>query len=255
LFKSLRIAILITILVVVVAGQWLKEARLADWKDPIWITVYPLVADGRQETLSYVRSLDNSRFQDIGEFLKREGRRYGQSLHNPVLIQLAAPVRTLPPPLPTGNNGLSIGIWSLKMRWWAWRRQREDGLPEPDVQVFVQYRGEQGQPALDRSVGLRKGMYALVNAYSSTAMASRNRVVIAHELMHILGASDKYDPATSLPLHPDGYAQPNRTPLYPQKLAEIMGGRIALSPDNARIPASLEYCVVGLETAREIGWQ
>ena len=85
-------------------------------------------------------------------------------------------------------------------------------------------------------------------------MAARNRIVITHELLHILGATDKYDLYTGQPIAPDGLANPGQSPLYPQDFAEIMGGRIATSAYRWRHPASLNFCVVGTETAAEIGW-
>ena len=94
------------------------------------------------------------------------------------------------------------------MRWWAWRQAAQDGLPTPDIQVFIRFRSAEGAPRLDRSVGLQKGRYTLVNAYASPRMASSNRVVIAHELLHVLGATDKYDLATGQPIPPDGLAEP-----------------------------------------------
>ena len=85
-------------------------------------------------------------------------------------------------------------------------------------------------------------------------MAARNRIVIAHELMHILGASDKYDPRTGQPFAPDGLANPSKIPLYPQNQAEIMAGRIAVSASSWAQPTSLSACVIGEVTASEIGW-
>jgi hypothetical protein len=79
-------------------------------------------------------------------------------------------------------------------------------------------------------------------------------VVIVHELLHTLGATDKYDPATSQPLFPEGYAEPDAKPLYPQRFAEIMAGRIAVSDDETEMPEGLARVVVGPETAREINW-
>ena len=79
-------------------------------------------------------------------------------------------------------------------------------------------------------------------------------IIIAHELMHILGASDKYDSGTGQPIPPDGLANPSKSPLYPQQQAEIMGGRIATSSDRWRRPARLKSCVIGAKTAAEIGW-
>jgi hypothetical protein len=94
----------------------------------------------------------------------------------------------------------------------------------------------------------------VVNAFASPALAARNNVVISHEFLHTVGATDKYDPATNLPRYPIGFAEPDRQPLYPQRLAEIMGGRIPLSEHRAVMPQSLAKATIGPLTAREIGW-
>jgi len=85
-------------------------------------------------------------------------------------------------------------------------------------------------------------------------MSQSNNVIIAHEVMHTVGASDKYDPKSGLPIYPAGYAEPKLQPRYPQSKAEIMGGRIPLSQKGAQIPRSLKQVVVGQQTAIEIGW-
>ena len=105
---------------------------------------------------------------------------------------------------------------------------------------------------LENSVGLQKGMVGLVNAYAGRRYKSTNNVIIAHEFLHTLGATDKYDPATGQPTPPDGLGEPERNPLYPQRYAEIMGGRIALAADDAIIPKSLKYALIGAVTAKEI---
>ncbi len=76
---------------------------------------------------------------------------------------------------------------------------------------------------------------------------------IVHELMHTLGATDKYGQA-NMPVHPQGYAEPYRDPLYPQRKAEIMGGRIPLSAHKSKMPEKLGEVVVGEYTATEIYW-
>ena len=83
-------------------------------------------------------------------------------------------------------------------------------------------------------------------------LAQLVRWIIAHEFLHTLGATDKYDPTDGQPLAPHGLAEPERSPLYPQRYAEIMGGRIARSADEAIIPKSLKYAVIGRQTASEI---
>jgi hypothetical protein len=95
-------------------------------------------------------------------------------------------------------------------------------------------------------------MFGIVNAYSSRKDQGRNNVVIAHEFLHTLGATDKYDRTTAMPLAPHGFAEPERSPLFPQTKAELMGGRIPVSSDTAEVPPSLRQVVIGPLTAREI---
>ena len=140
------------------------------------------------------------------------------------------------------------------MRWWSWRNGAQDGLIGDDIKMYVLYQKRNSGGPMERSVGMKNGSYGLVNAVASRQMAARNRIVIAHELLHVLGAGDKYDPHTGQPMAPDGLADPAQSPLYPQDRAEIMGGRIAISPNNWRYPASLKFCVIGTQSATEIGW-
>jgi hypothetical protein len=109
---------------------------------------------------------------------------------------------------------------------------------------------------LPHSFGAQKGMYAIVHAFAAPHMAGSNTVVMAHELLHTLGATDKYlVEKHNQPRFPEGFAEPQREPLYPQKFAELMGGRIPTSPHVARIPESLEQVIIGPLTAEEIGWR
>lgn len=101
---------------------------------------------------------------------------------------------------------------------------------------------------------MQKGLIGVVYAFADPQMAGANNIVIAHELMHTLGASDKYAPATNLPQFPGGYGDPEAQPRYPQRDAEIMAGRRAISATEAQMPPDLDAVVVGEQTAREIGW-
>ena len=67
---------------------------------------------------------------------------------------------------------------------------------DPDVRIFVRYHRPDFAVTLENSIGLQKGMVGIVNAYVSRRRAGANNVIIAHELLHTLGATDKYDPAT-----------------------------------------------------------
>ena len=139
------------------------------------------------------------------------------------------------------------------MRYWAWRVDAPRG-PAPDIKLFVLYHDPAMSPALPHSLGLQKGLLGVVHVFADASMRGSNDTVIAHELLHTLGATDKYDLASSKPLLPDGYAEPDRQPLYPQAFAELMGGRIPLSSTEAETPESLRKVIVGAKTASEIGW-
>ena len=78
-------------------------------------------------------------------------------------------------------------------------------------------------------MGLTKGLIGVVYAFAAPEMNGENNVVIAHELLHTLGATDKYRPADDAPRFPDGYGDPQQVPLYPQRTAELMAGRRMLS--------------------------
>lgn len=250
----MRIVLLLSILFVIVVGTWLTEKRMAAWDRPILVTVYPVVADGSPATERFVRSLDVAAFDDVNAFFEREARPYGFTVSPPFRFQMAEPMFDLPPEPPHRHAFLEIAWWSLKMRGWAWRRDWSDGLITPDIQMFVLYYGVSRNPELGISVGMREGRYGIVKAFASRELLPRNNVVFTHELLHVLGATDKYAMATGEPVYPDGYAEPARVPLLPQRYAEIMGGRIPLERERSAMPASLEECRIGRLTATEIGF-
>jgi hypothetical protein len=254
MFRYLRIAILLTILVVVAGNQWLTGNRLASWEKPLWVTIYPVLLEPDPDIRRYAESLGADSFRDINGFFKRQGARYGRQLEKPVVIQMARPLTVLPPALPTESSGLNVALWSLKMRWWSWRHGSQDDLVGEDIRMYILYQKRNSEGPLERSVGIKNASYGLVNAVATREMAARNRIIIAHELLHILGATDKYDLYTGQPMAPDGLANPGQSPLYPQESAEIMGGRIAVSAYKWRYPASLASCLIGASTASEIGW-
>jgi len=253
-FRFLRIAILLTVLVVVAGNQWLTVHRLSSWEKPLWITVYPVLADTDPGVHRYVQSLVPDDFRQVAVFLKQQAERHGHPLAEAAVLQLAEPVAALPPALPAESSGLKVAWWSLQMRWWTWRNGSQAGLAPDDIKMFVLYQRADPTGPLERSVGVQNGSYGLVNAVASREMASRNRIIITHELLHVLGATDKYDPYTGQPIPPDGLANPLQNPLYPQQRAEIMGGRVAVSAYRWRYPEGLGACVIGARTAQEIGW-
>lgn len=257
MFKAIRVTILLLILIFVAGTTWLSQARSTDWNNSLWVKIYPINGDGSDSSQRYIDRLRVEDFSSIEEFFEQEVARYGRTLARPIRMELGTPVDAQPPVLPDALNTPAVMWWSVKTRWWANKVAGDQDSPPPDVRIFVRYhaldRALDKDYVLENSVGLQKGMVGIVNAFASRQQRGSNHVIIAHEFLHTLGATDKYEGASGLPMFPDGFGDPAREPLYPQRVAEIMGGRIALAEDDAMIPRSLKYVVIGEATAREIG--
>jgi len=251
-FKAIRISVLLFILFFVAMSSWLTQARSTDWNNSLWVKIYPINADGSDASEQYIDRLRVEDFAGIEEFIDSEASRYGKNLSQPLRIELGNPISEQPPQLPANVSVLNVMLWSLKTRWWASSTAGEQDSIEPDVRMFVRYHSPELTLSLENSVGLQKGMIGIVNAYASRRQRGINNVIIAHEFLHTLGATDKYDAFDGQPHFPDGIADPDRKPLYPQRIAEIMGGRIALARDDAVVPKNLDFAMIGPLTASEI---
>lgn len=253
LFKVVRIFILTLILIGVALGSWLTSKRSTSWEQPLWIAIYPINADNSPVSQQYIDELKAEDFQSIDDFIAEEAREFNLALQRPFTLKLAPQVKSLPPEPPHSGAVWEIMLWSLKLRYWAYQENTYQG-PTPHIRVFVKYFDVKDQQPLAHSFGLKQGMVGIVNAFAARKMTAANAMVITHEILHTLGASDKYDLSSGLPIFPDGYVETTRNPLYPQELAEIMAGKIPLSKDEAAIPRGLHQVIIGQQTAREISW-
>lgn len=254
-FKALRITLLLLVLLVVAANQFFNILNATDWEDELWVGVYPVNADGSEAATRYIDRLQETDFQPVADWITAEARQRGITIDSPLRVRLGGPLEQIPP-LPSPEHGLLDRIlWNFELRGWADDHDRlPDGL-RPDIRLFLLYYDPRSNPALPHSLGLQKGFVGIVHVFADRRMRGSNQVVMTHELLHTLGASDKYDPSGGLPAWPEGYAEPQREPRYPQRRAEIMGGRIPVAPGEASIPESLEQVIVGPATAEEIGWR
>ena len=254
MLKILRKGLLFYVLILVGIGHWLTTQRTTDWDRTLWVAVHPINGDGSKQSADYISSLERTDFKVIGEFFAAEAAEYGVSLKEPFHLTLGEIIRDQPPPPPRGGSILQVGWWSLKLRYWAWQVDRGPDPPPNDIDIFVRYFDPETTPNVEHSFGLQKGLIGVVNAFSRRRQAGSNKVIITHELLHTLGATDKYHPRTGEPIHPRGYAEPDVDPIFPQTLAELMGGRIPISPTESTIPDSLAEVTVGPVTATEIRW-
>jgi hypothetical protein len=253
-FRILRIIVLLLILISVALGAWRAKTRSVEWKSTLSVTIYPINGDGSPIVANYLRNLSAADFKPVESFMRDEAVRHGRSSSASIEIRLGEKIETQAPAPPRNGNAVEVMAWSLKMRWWAYRNTRSEG-PGPQVKMFVLYFDPAQSARLGHSTGLQQGLIGRVNAFAARDMAKQNNVVITHEFLHTLGATDKYDRATNQPVFPEGYAEPALSPLLPQRFAEIMAGRTPLSKSEAETPASLDDALIGSNTAQEINWK
>ncbi len=253
-FRRLRIAVLLFILATVAVSAWQSQRKISSWKSTLYVAIYPINADGSAASQKQIDALQQSDADSIGAYFDEQGKQYGLTALYPVRVTLGPAISALPPELPGSGSMLDAITWSLRMRYWAWRNTPKVSI-RPDVRMYLLYLDPATHDTAPDSVGIAKGHLGLAYLFAARNMQGSNMVVTTHELLHTLGATDKYDPANNMPIFPEGYADPQRTPTLPQDAAEIMAGRIPVDATHANTPVSLGDTVIGPKTATEIGWR
>jgi hypothetical protein len=253
-WKNIRIALLLLVLVIVAGRTWLDRVQTQSWKSTLWVGVFPLNGDDSPAAARYIANLSQDDFTNIETFFQHEAHRFGVTLDEPIHVELYPEGKELPPQLSERPNVFSVAWWSLKLRWFASHAASVPGRTPPRIRIFVLYHDPSSLKVVPDSHGLQKGLVGVVHAFAVKEMGGSNNIVIAHELMHTLGATDKYQPGTGAPDFPAGYGNPDQKPLYPQQNAEIMAAQRALTANQFEMPPSLRNVVVGPVTANEIRW-
>lgn len=252
-FRNIRILILLALLATALIYTQEQKRATTSWYQPITVIIFPINGDNSRQTDDYIDSLSAADFADIDRFFARSSREFNLIAEQPIQTRLGATIDDHPPAPPHNPGMLSSIWWSLKLRYWAYQHTPDDISNQNRIRLYVLYHQADKNRRLAHSLGLQKGLIGVVHAYASERQAPQNNIVMAHEILHTVGASDKYD-ANNLPLYPQGYADPDKSPLHPQRYAEIMAGRIAVSANKAKMPGSLRAVKVGHQTAGEINW-
>lgn len=251
-FATFRLIMLLACLLIVGFTSVHQRVYTRNWNQTLDVTVFPINGDGHLSTDRYIQSLTDKDMGIINRWGEREAKRYNLDLPKPFDVKVGQQITNRPPGFPDNANAVDVLIWGLRFRYWAWRNT-PDGGSLTRVRMFVVYQAGDDNRALQHSLGLQKGLIGLVYAYSLDEQTAQNNIVIAHELLHTVGAIDKYDGGGG-PMHPIGFANPERIPLYPQRNAEIMAGQIPTSPGRSYMAESLRSVIVNPYTATEINW-
>lgn len=254
-FRRIRIAILLAVLVVTAAwgaSTAYKRMIRGRWQGPLQVGIVLLAPGGGVDAETWRRGASR-----LSGRLAEEMQRWRGPGAIPFEISVVGPM-AWSRPLPFSPRSGSL----IDRAWHAldvWRTVREidraaGGVAGGfDVRVFVlaapllgdQVEFAEGSGALNGEVAFVRG--------SPGGDLSIPLQAIGHELLHTVGASDKYDGGGHA-LEPDGLADPGRVPRYPQDHAEWMVGEVAIGPGRGRLPGSIDELRVGPTTAREIGW-
>lgn len=258
MWKNIRILILLLILATVIQNQW-KEKADKNWKKSLYVALYPINADGSRAADKIIQAFKQEDFLESRDYLESQAKNYGLTLYHPFELRLAQSVMSLPPLPPKPANILNTIGWSLKFRWWAWHNSPNllktgEKMVKPDIKLYLLFYDPISHPVLGHSTALNKGRIGLVNLFASDDYHAKNLVIMTHELLHTVDATDKYNLTDNMPSFPLGYAEPNKLPLFPQTNAELMAGRVPISATKAEIPKNLRYTTIGTKTATEIGW-
>ncbi len=272
-FRRIRISILLVAFLAV--GIWGLDNYLDDhhtfaWDEPVRVTFVALIdgksrsiADGErfiQRFLSRAARPDRNLLH-VEEWFQREYARHTGIDSAPLSVSIRGPVRVdaPPPALPTAEASFFERYRGTQafLEYFTEIRDREDLLlTTSDVVLFLYFYDDYDQSRRDLfggydSVATRRSRMGVVFAPMNDDRRGHTCAIVAHELCHPLGASDKYD---GVSVYPGGYVEPDREPRYPQPKAEIMAlGRPVSESVDAPV-RSLDDCAVGGLTAREINW-
>ena len=252
-FTGLRIMALLGALIFFGLTSAHQSLYSRNWTKPLDVVIYPINADRFIATQQYIDTLSSATFTDIETWASREADRWNIPLDKPFAVRLGDTVTALPPALPVDATSADTLIWGLKFRWWAHRHTPKGDASLTTVRMFVLYYDPFSDKPLAHSLGLQKGLLGVVHAYATERQAAQNNIVISHEMLHTVGASDKYE-GWGGPVYPYGFTNPLRTPLFPQRSAEIMVGRIPTSHTSSYMAESLKSVQINRFTAAEINW-
>jgi hypothetical protein len=238
------------------AGKdWWRRRERSAWERPLRVVI--VLVEREPVPRETLRALSERAF-DLERRLKTEFVRHGRTGVEPFAINVQGPVSAASDPPSAAKDDLwSLATHSLAL--WRWTRDLDarGGIAWRgyDSRIYLVLRpSRDAEPRAVEGESEQGGRIGVARADIDPEMVDFALFVATHELMHTLGASDKYDERGHARL-PEGFADPTRQPLYPQLGAEIMARNVPVSPTEERPPETLSELFVGEETAREIHWR
>jgi hypothetical protein len=255
-FYRVRVTLLLIILggVLLWAGNdWWRRRQRRAWTQPVRVA---LVLVERETVAPATLNALTSRAFELERRLNHELLRQGERRVTPFSLVVKGPVTADRDPPHVGAQD-AWGLVCHGYELWRWTRDldRRGGVEWRgyDARIYLVLKPSHGDWNSVEGESEDGGRVGVAQADVDDGMLDFALFVAAHELFHTLGAADKYD-AAGRAVFPDGFAEPEREPRYPQRGAELMARNLPLSPTSERPPESLEELWIGAATAREVGW-
>ncbi|MBX3201166.1 MAG: hypothetical protein KF894_23710 [Labilithrix sp.] len=260
-FFYVRVALLSFVLFVVVLiavrDVRSRRARTA-WDRSLDVAIVLVDAPGAAPATAAAVQALRERTPALEARLAEEMARHGRAGPPPFRFRVFGPIAGAPAsPAPAGDGVVDLAKQALAMRTWLGEVDPRAGV-EPDhfdARVYVAVRSpERETSASVEGRSEQGGRIGFVDVELDETMVDLALFVVAHELLHTLGAEDSYD-ANGRALVPAGLVEPDLQPRYPQRFAEVMARNRPVSPGSEVPPGSLDELGVGDVTARAIGWR
>jgi hypothetical protein len=259
-FFQVRVAVLLAILLIVLLYAWqdISERRdRASFRRPLDVAVVLLQYGPRDAGTAAAIVQLQQRVNALQDTLFSEQRRYRSEAEPLLRLSAYGPVPVLrEPPAPTSESFWDAAVHTYEL--WRYTRAVDAAVQLPsrafDSRIYVLVEPVQSQARkLVEGFSEQGGRVGVARVQLDASTVDLGLFVVAHELMHTLGATDKYtaDGTTQIPA---GLGDPEQSPLYPQRRAEVMARNRVVSPGHELIPDALGELSVGSTTAREIGW-
>lgn len=251
-WKGRRVAVLSLVLIALTAAGWRqsqRRSRRVAWKRTLEVTV--VMHSENQVDDAVVQSWREG-LTELEDWFANEMSRLGGPLSHPVRFTLLEGVRSGPRPQQPTATGSSLDD---ARNAFAFRNRLRGLAPTSgDVQLIVSL-GDEVDPARGQVEGVAEGGGDLGLIYASNGKSALGLelTALAHELLHCLGAVDAYEPDGRAQV-PEGLAEPDLIPRFPQRFAEVMVGEIPDTANSGHVPSTLSQVRIGPATAKAIGW-
>jgi hypothetical protein len=256
--KATRVAVLVVLLAITAmwaVGRTTARRARTSWAQPVRIAVLVLgdASPAAMDTLRVTLEALSRRLAEVRAAWQPDasGETFSVELVGPLHVERPPPVA---PPDP---DPLARALHAFDL----WRAARDAHAAAPDfvpgawdVRIYlVAAAPDDAAPRFAEGLGEQGGELGVVRARFDEGGALLAAAAVFHEAFHCLGATDKYDLLGHARM-PDGLAEPDLVPRFPQRMAELMVGEIPLGPLAGRLPTLATEIGVGPVTAAEVGW-